>query len=238
MNLERYYDTYWQVKDEGLDPERIQFVLDKVSSSDRVLDLGCGPGKMTAEIHQKCPDVIGLDFSEVVLAKARARGVQTVKADLDDGGLPFDSQSFDAVVFTQTIEHLFNFKRSLVESSRVLREGGKLILSVPNIAHWRFRLALLCGRFPYIEDTQTHSQHIRFFTVKDTKALCRDAGFRVEELRGTSALDWCPLYHWRMNTTPFRQVYELATRLYPSLFAFHVTFVCRKTHEPVAERKD
>jgi len=229
MNLEKYYDDYWSVKDEGLDPERIAYVVSKVRVGDRVLDIGCGPGKMTQAVQEKEAQVTGVDFSNVIIEKAEARNVEVVKCDVDSEPLPFGEDTFDLVILTQTIEHLFNFHRVMGEIHRVLAPGGRLVLSIPNIAHWRFRLYLLCGRFPYIEDTQTHFQHIRFFTVKDTVALCEKEGLSVEEVAGTSALDWCPLYHWRMNTSPIRQMYELATKLWPSLFAFHVTLLCSKT---------
>lgn len=228
MNLERYYDQYWQEKDEGVDPERLNYILSKVKPGDRVLDLGCGPGKVTKEIETRGAKAIGLDFSDVILERARQHNVKLVKADMDEGGLPFGDGRFDLVVLTQTIEHLFYYQRVIKEINRVLKVDGRLILSIPNIAHWRFRLWLLWGRFPYLEDTQTHFQHIRFFTLKDIKKLCRENGFSIIEVKGSSALDWCPIYHWRMNMTPIRQMYELAAGCWPALFAFHISLLCRK----------
>lgn len=229
MDLERYYDKYWQEKDEGVDPERLNYILSQVKAGDSVLDLGCGPGKVTHEIETKGAKVVGLDFSEVILKRARQRNVRAIKADMDNGGLPFKDGTFDLVVLTQTIEHLFYYQRVIKEINRVLKTGGRFILSIPNIAHWRFRLWLLWGRFPYLEDTQTHFQHIRFFTLKDTKRLCGENGFSTIEVKGSSALSWCPLYYWRMNMPPLRQIYELATRCWPALFAFHISLLCHKT---------
>ena len=228
MNLAPYYDDYWAAKDEGVDPERLRSIVRAVQAGERVLDIGCGPGKVAQAMAAKGADVVGLDFSSTVLQSAAQRGVRVVQHDIDLSDLPFRAQTFDIVVFTQTIEHLFEYRHAVREAHRVLKDGGTLILSIPNIAHWRFRLWLLLGRFPYIEDTQTHSQHIRFFTVRDTRELCRDSGFRVGRLQGSSAVDWCPLYHWRMGRPPLRPLYELATRVCPSLFAFHVTFFCEK----------
>ncbi len=228
MDFQQYYDCYWSEKDEGIDPNRVRQVLGYLKPNQLVLDLGCGHGKMAAEINRSQAKTIGLDFSAVILRKAFAREITVVRADMDEGHLPFQSDCFDAVVFAQTIEHVFHHEHVMSEAVRVLKDGGQLILSFPNIAHWRFRLALLFGRFPYIEDTQTHSQHIRFFTLSSIRKLCQKHDLTVKASEGNSALGWCPIYYWRMNMTPVRQCYELATKVYPALFAFHITVIGEK----------
>jgi len=226
-NIETYYDRYWQHKDDSIDGKRVKFVVAQIQQGEKVLDIGCGPGQMLEKLTQKNTEAIGIDVSSIALKRAARKGLDVMKLDVETEALPFDDETFDVIIFTQTIEHLFDYDKVMRESHRVLKPNGRIILSIPNIAHFRFRLWMLMGRFPYIEDTQTHSQHIRFFTVKDGREMCQKYDFKVERTVGNAGL-WSPIYHWRMYTPGIKQFYEWLAKLYPAMFAFHVTFLCRK----------
>ena len=97
---------------------------DAASLDGRLLDVGCGtkPYRRLFRVS----DYVGLDIDSPV---ARARGV----ADVFYAGaeFPFESASFAAVLCNQVLEHVFNPDEFLAEITRVLRPGGKLLLTVP-----------------------------------------------------------------------------------------------------------
>jgi SAM-dependent methyltransferase len=95
-----------------------------------VLDLGCGTGYGSAELAQGGAQVTALD--RVAPARAlRGSGPRFVRGEL--GGLPFAPASFELVVSFQVIEHLVDPSDYLREIARVLRPGGTLLLSTPNL---------------------------------------------------------------------------------------------------------
>ena len=137
--------------------------------------------------------------------------------------LPFADQSFDTVICNSNLEHLFHLEQNLAECIRVLRVGGKFIWMEPNTAHWRYRLWLLFGRWPYIPNSPTDPYHIRHLTAYELGRHCERNGVQVREVRGHAGL-WCKgLYpRWFSRRGVGRivgLVYPLLVRLRPSFFA-------------------
>jgi SAM-dependent methyltransferase len=90
----------------------------------KILDVGCGQ-KPYASLFDSSA-YVGLEFDTPA---NRAKGVADVY--YDGGGFPFPAQEFDAVICSQVLEHVFNPGEFLTEVHRVLRDGGKLLLTVP-----------------------------------------------------------------------------------------------------------
>ena len=97
-----------------------------------VLDAGCGEGYGADLLAAAAKDVVGVDLDESVVAHADRTYARPrfQKADLQ--ALPFPDESFDAVVTFQVIEHVPGPRDFIGECARVLRPGGRLILSTPN----------------------------------------------------------------------------------------------------------
>ena len=91
----------------------------------RLLDVGCGTGWHTASFGEHGWDVVGVDVSEDMLRLARERGLEVIRADA--AALPFEKESFDAVVSLWTHTDVEHFDALLTEAVRVLRRGGPLI---------------------------------------------------------------------------------------------------------------
>ena len=97
----------------------------------RILDVGCGSGPILADLRDRGAMVTGVDASAGMLEQARARlgtGVDLHVADLAEP-LPFDDDSFDDVVASQVLHYLKDWGPTLAELHRVLRPGGRLIVS-------------------------------------------------------------------------------------------------------------
>jgi demethylmenaquinone methyltransferase / 2-methoxy-6-polyprenyl-1,4-benzoquinol methylase len=97
-----------------------------VRNGDRVLDLCCGTGDLAIADREAGGEVVGLDFSERMLARARrkADAIEWVRGDAT--ALPFGDSSFDAVTVGFGIRNLDDMERGLRELARVLRPGGRL----------------------------------------------------------------------------------------------------------------
>ncbi len=106
-------------------------LLDRLRPTDRVLDVGCGPGTITVDLARRVPDgsVLGVDRAGAVVEQARAgaatSGVANVAFDVADvDRLPFDDDTFDVVHAHQLLQHLRDPVAALGEMARVTRPGG------------------------------------------------------------------------------------------------------------------
>ena len=98
-------------------------------SGKKVLDIGCGSGRITRKLLDKGADLVAADISEEMLKrlKKKFRNLTTIKADIED--LPFEDNSFDVVVATFVIVHLKDLQKAFDEVYRVLKPGGFFALS-------------------------------------------------------------------------------------------------------------
>ena len=166
-----------------------------------MIDLGCGDGKVTCLLKKilKADEVYGVDANEGALLAAEQHGIVTYRLNLNEDELPFPEGFFDLAVSLEVIEHLANPDNMLSEIHRVLRGGGWLLISTPNLASWANRLSLLLGYQPYNVEVsteivagipyakgifQTPGGHIRAFTLRALKRLLEHHGFRTMKAVG------------------------------------------------------
>ena len=98
----------------------------------RVLDLGCAFGFTTLKLARKGYTTVGVDNSARYIAWAKRRHPKGTYLQSSAESLPFDDESFDAVLFLDVLEHVVDQKAVIAEIQRVLQPGGTLILSVPH----------------------------------------------------------------------------------------------------------
>ncbi len=123
------YDLMNRVMTLGLDQRwRRLAVRTVVRPGDRVLDACCGTGDLALAARAAGADVVGLDFSEAMLERARRKGpgVEWVRGDLL--ALPFEDASFDAATVGFGVRNVEDLERGLAELARVLRPGGRLAI--------------------------------------------------------------------------------------------------------------
>lgn len=145
-------------------PERIPIFKDAIGEGHKVLDLGCRSGALTQHFVEG-NDVVGVDVDKTALAKAEERGITPVEADVTEP-LPFENESFDAVIAGELLEHL-GFPETLVaEVLRVLEPGGSFVGSVPNAFNVQRRLRFLLGKPPENDPT-----HLRMFSAEHLREL-------------------------------------------------------------------
>gem|GEM_PF-161902 len=229
MDFVRYYDAYWQEKGDRVDRQRLALLADWVAAGERVLQVDGGPGWLAEMMLTRGAHVIMTDLSNVAVARAQARGVDARQCDIDASPLPFEDSTFDVVVSDSQLEHRFDPEHALDELTRVLRPGGRLILLLPNTAHWRVRLWLLAGRFPYVPNTPTDWLHLRFFTLHDTQTLLASRGLTVEATDGSASLWVKELYPAFVRSRFIARLYTRLARRWPGMFARDFIVVARKS---------
>jgi len=121
------YDTMNRVMTAGLDQRWRRITIDEtVRAGDRVLDACCGTGDLAIVARARGADVVGLDFSERMLERARKKEPQIEWLEGDVLALPFDDGSFDAVTVGFGVRNVVDLEAGLRELRRVLRPGGRL----------------------------------------------------------------------------------------------------------------
>ena len=161
-------------------------------SGRRVLDIACGTGYGLGLLRSKATFVTGVDIDPVAAKAARLECGENAAVLLGNGlGLPFEDGSFDVVTSFETLEHLHERVVFLSELKRVLRPGGKLILSTPN-AHYT----------QPVNGTPSNPFHIFEYTTEELRSEL-EAQFMIEELLGQTLDD-------KIKIPPF---YEAQKRL-------------------------
>jgi len=161
--------------------------LELVGRDKTVLDVGCGAGHLARALVERGCTVTGLDVDHAVAEDARSSLKRLVVIDLDEVDLAqeLDGETFDSIVFSDVLEHLVDPDRVLRSAVRLLAPGGSVVISVPNVTHGSLRLAVLQGRWEYVEEGFLGRTHLRFFTRDSALAMVRDAGLVVTDLWAT-----------------------------------------------------
>lgn len=188
----------------------------------RVLDVGCGAGGVTLAINSdKNNTVVCVEPDPERAAVARSRGLEVVCGFFDESFCE-SCGKFDAILFGDVLEHLVDPARVLTLARRCLSEGGVIIISVPNVAHWTVRLRLLLGKFDYRDSGIMDATHVRWFTRKTLLAMLVHAGFTVSDVRASAGL-WMGEYRRKpfsfLPRRVLRGVVLLLVRAFPGLMA-------------------
>jgi methionine biosynthesis protein MetW len=153
-----------------------------VRPGERVLDLGCGDGALLQRlIEERGARGYGIELEDAGVLAAVRRGINVIQSDLEQGLAGFGDRSFDHVVLSrtlQTVRHTENILREM------LRVGREAVVSFPNFAYWKNRMAVMDGRMPVSEDLPYewfNTPNLRFFTIPDFESLCGHLGLAIRE---------------------------------------------------------
>jgi 2-polyprenyl-3-methyl-5-hydroxy-6-metoxy-1,4-benzoquinol methylase len=219
-----------------------RIVLEEVPDGARVLDVGCATGYLAAELSRRGCVVDGIEFDPAAAQQARAYCREVVVGDLEApstqaevermiiGTRPAgDREAHDAesagarpeiIICADVLEHLRDPWAALAWLRTLLAPGGRAVISVPNIAHWTARRALLRGRFDYADHGLLDRTHLRFFTRASAAELARRAGFAVRAERPAGAP--LPL---ESRVPALGRVRDRCVRRYPELLALQFVLV-------------
>jgi SAM-dependent methyltransferase len=183
----------------------------------KVLDVGCADGGLFKSFAGRC-ELFGVDISESWLEQATRNGYTAFLVDVSHEALPFEDGSMDIVIAGEVIEHIVNTDWLMSEVNRVLKDDGKLIISIPNINQWISVPMMLFFDLPPRYSARFRAPHVRDFTFRTMKICLREFGFSIIKREGTGLF----VPHF------FKNVLVSLTRWIPRL-ATEIVFLCRKT---------
>jgi 2-polyprenyl-3-methyl-5-hydroxy-6-metoxy-1,4-benzoquinol methylase len=179
-----------------------------------LLDVGCGSGTLLSLLKRRGFRVRGVDFSSEAAAIAKSENdVEVAVGSLEE--VQFPDRSFDVVTLFHVMEHVTNPRLVLNEVSRILRPKGAVILQVPNIESWQFKVF---GAQWYGLDIP---RHVIDYSKSSMLKLLSDSGFLPIRVRQFNLRDNAP---------------ALVSSLFPTLdpISRDVRFRKRNTREPAA----
>lgn len=201
-----------------------------VGSGHAVLELGCAAGAMSAVLnsHYGCR-VTGIEFEGPAAESARRFCERVEQADLDgpDWASRFEQGGFDRILAADVLEHLRDPLACARQLRGLLAPGGRLVVSVPSIAHSGVLAALLLGDFSYRETGLMDRTHIHFFTASTLCHLLNQAGFDVDHMETVDTGPWHPEFseYWdklpaevrdALARNPMGRAYQVIVRAQPA----------------------
>jgi 2-polyprenyl-3-methyl-5-hydroxy-6-metoxy-1,4-benzoquinol methylase len=184
--------------DSATTEELLSFLLPRPQAM--FLDIGCWDGEKTMLMAQKigAREIWGVDFLELRLEQARARGVQTLWADFNaETQLDLPDASFDVIVCSEVLEHVFSPDFLFDEMTRLLKPDGYILITTPNLASWKNRISLALGWQPLLTEVSARTRygnpfnppgrpsgHIRMFTLRAMLEMAGAFGLRPQRVGG------------------------------------------------------
>ena len=195
--------------------EKVAFSFAK-NLSGQLLDIGCGEGDLIINLSGYYKELDGVDMLDTRIKRGRKNiagknlnNIFLMVRNIEDG-LQFSSRSFDVVICLSVIEYTFDPYFSVQEIAGVLKNGGTLILSVPNTGFVFERVKLLLGKLPNVANAPGwQGGRLHNFTQSSLSELLCEEGFEITNIVGSGFLN-------RLRS------------FWPSLLCGDLIFVCKK----------
>jgi 2-polyprenyl-3-methyl-5-hydroxy-6-metoxy-1,4-benzoquinol methylase len=147
----------------------------------RILDIGCGNGVLGAYFRneQKC-EVFGIDINENACMEAQKNLDGVLHANVEVIDLPYETEYFDTIIMGDVVEHLINPVIALKKLLLVLKPGGKIFITVPNIRNWKEVCNLVFhDKWEYDTWGILDYTHLRFFTKTSIVSMLQKGQINV-----------------------------------------------------------
>ena len=172
----------WRMMEDEANP--IRNIVDLVPEGSRILDIGAGNGILGWLFSKVKPSVVcdGVERSTAGADVARPYYRKFYVADFQDAQHLFASEGYDFYVLADVIEHLVDPMALLGKIKEAMPTHAKIIVSVPNVAHYSVRMGLMNGKFQYVDSGLLERTHVRFFTLETIEEMFSRLRLGIEML--------------------------------------------------------
>ena len=191
MNLEPADKAYLENNMEYFSQVRREIFSFLPEKMGRVLEVGCGTGDTLGYLKQqgRCDWAGGVELVASAAEIARSKVDLVIEGDVETMELPFEDGSLDVILCLDILEHLVDPWSMVRKLDKLLKPGGALIASIPNVRHCRVVCPLLFqGKWQYRDAGILDKTHLRFFVRETAIALMGSSGLQVEKV-GVAGLD-------------------------------------------------
>lgn len=172
---------------------RYEFILDivkklKITERESLLDIGSHFLHILLSIKELNYDTYGIDielFVKLTESRAKTAGIILRECDLAIDKVPFEDNFFNVVFCNETLEHLnFHPLKVFKEIQRVLKPGGRVLITTPNLTRLNNRIKFLLGKSIYhnIREDYWAGTHYREYSKNELVYLIKEAGLKVKEI--------------------------------------------------------
>lgn len=197
--IDKFYpEEYYDLRPDFLGERINQFFLRneavnimKYKKSGRLLDLGCGAGDFLLEMKKRGFETFGLDVSKNACRIARKKSIKVINSELDNRIFP--AHYFDIVTLWHVFEHLHSPVSVLIEIARILKKDGILLIEVPNISNFSFKLF---KKYYFHLDIPRHLYH---WSPQTLKMILNKNGFKIFQQETFSLSFPLSLFHSLFN---------------------------------------
>lgn len=178
-----------------------------------VLECGIAKGGFADLVKSEGVECYGVDINP-----RKIEGVKIVQADLNEG-LPDFNIKFDIIFAGEVIEHLFDDEKFIQECEKILKPGGLLVMTAPNLVFGVNRILMLLGRMPLFAFAP---YHYHFYNKKILGDLIKKNGFEILKISSSHIL-----FSTRRNK--LGRIFEILGDIFPSLGAHLIIFAKKIT---------
>lgn len=162
-------------------------IINQIHDKSFILDIGCARGYLGEFLNkQKGCEVVGVDFLEEFLDICQKKGCykELIQINLNELSNQLDKYigKFDYILMLDVIEHLYNPSEVIENLKKLLTPEGKIIFSIPNIAHASVKISLMQNKFRYTKEGLLDNSHIRFFTLESLIELFNSLKMSIDNL--------------------------------------------------------
>jgi O-antigen biosynthesis protein len=163
-------------------------ILREVMPNSEVLEFGCAYGRMTKYLKEQLNcNVFIVEYNseagKVAAAYSSQAMIGSAAGDIEDYFWlsELKDKKFDYIIFADVLEHLYDPWQVLSSTKDLLKDNGRVLISIPNLGHNSIILDLLNDKFNYRDIGLLDNTHIRFFTEKSLLEMVQKSGYKVDK---------------------------------------------------------
>jgi len=183
-----------------------------VKKNSKVLDVGCHNGRLL-KFLPPC-DYFGIDINPLFIRQLKHKGISAEQIDLNKEEIPFQEEKFDYIFLLDILEHILDPRNLLNDIKKRLKEGGKVIISLPNDYHLLNKIRFIFNK-SLTKDSFDPCGHLHFFPIKQGESLLTNQRFKILEK------------HFLAPTKPAlipRFLKENLSKFFPQTFARNIIY--------------